>query len=111
MSTQKQTQWTKSLDALIGLGVIFSLVVGGFALLSSMHGPYLAEYQADHRFQTDNAAGAAANAVEHVARNYEPPSSAPQWFAVAILCLILHQLRLAVQIKGEPAGGPPPLKP
>lgn len=97
MSTEKQTQMA-TLDAVIVMGVVFSLLVGGFALFFSLHGSYSPAYEPEHRFKTDNATAATANAVEHVAEHFEPPSSAPQWFAVAILLLILRQLRLPVRV-------------
>jgi hypothetical protein len=43
---------------------------------------------AGHRFKDDNAVGATANAVEHLAKT--PPShSAAPWFIAGLLCVLI----------------------
>lgn len=54
----------------------------------------------EHRFATDNAVAATANAVEHLARRQTAANSAP-WFIAALLCWILISLGRLREVREE----------
>jgi hypothetical protein len=86
---------------LLTISAIFIFV--GFSSVSS----FSRYSQTRNRFQTDNAVGASANALEHLAERGSSADTA-QWFTLALLCWLVasvERLRYAVETGMQ---SPPP---
>ena len=82
--------------ALIVLAIGFAITAVAANVEADLQGSYSATF--GHRFASDNAYGATANAVEHLAKHYPPKNSAP-WFIASLLCwLILSVERVRAAI-------------
>lgn len=87
---------------LIILSIIFIL-----AGLGASHGSSFYARSYSHRFATDNAVGATANALEFLAEHARPEGSAG-WFTLALLCWLIasvERLRYTVEIGMRRAPG------
>lgn len=77
--------------------VFFSVVFFVVGVLSGLDAIYTPDSTLGKRFLEDNAYGATANAVEHIARHL--PASASTWVVAGLLCLLIDSVnRLRYQV-------------
>ena len=73
----------------IMLGILMAIfTLTAVVCLTGEESGFHATWDFQHRFATDNAQGATANAVEHIADQY-PAASASPWVVATLLCWLI----------------------
>ena len=86
------SSWVSGLGSIILVLLAVAFFVKG---IDASGGPFSAPSyyrSSEDRFQSDNAIGATANALERIVRDY-PPKSAATWFICGLLCWAILVLK------------------
>jgi hypothetical protein len=106
MPAPPTTEYTRlpdpgSINAVLGLATVVCLIVAfvnGCIWGSSFQSDFHPSWEFQHRFKTDNAVGATANAVEYLAYDHTKSFTVVGWVIAAILCQVVAAVR---KVRGE----------